>query len=192
MSIATSRMMALCLLLLCHGAVAADWDLAELMRELSARSGGHARFVEKKYLAVLDQPLEQSGELSFAPGRLEKLTLLPRRERVIIDGDALTIETEGRNKPRRLRLRNYPALWGLVEGLRATLSGDLETLQRFYTIKLTGPRVDWELALAPRVDEMRAVVEQIRIRGIDANIRQIELTEAKGDRALMQIIEDGS
>ena len=39
---------------------------------------GKATFVEKKYLAMLDQPLESSGELSFTADRLEKRTVKAR------------------------------------------------------------------------------------------------------------------
>lgn len=179
--------------LLCSQSVtAADWDVQSLMLAMGQRSVGHARFIEKKYLAVLDEPIEQRGELTYAPGRLEKLTLSPKRERVLIDGDALTIETENRKKPRRLRLQSYPVLWGFVESMRATLTGDLATLQHFYAVQLNGPRHDWELVLAPRVQALRAVVELIRIRGNEGRIEIIEVNEALGDRTVMQVFEAGS
>jgi hypothetical protein len=182
----------LCVLLGALPAHAAEWSLDALMDELSARSAGQARFVEKKHLAVLDRQLEQRGELSFERGRLEKLTLTPKRERVVIDGDVLTIESESRKRPRRLRLQDHPVLWGFVESLRATLTGDLATLQRFYAVELRGPREDWELTLAPRVQAMRAVVEVVRIRGTGRRIERVEVTEALGDRSVMQVFEDGS
>jgi hypothetical protein len=184
--------LAVCLLLFAHAATAADWDLQTLMSELGERSAGQARFVEKKYLAVLDQPLEQRGELIYAPGRLEKLTLSPKRERMLIDGDVLTMETEGRGKPRRLRLQDYPVLWGFVESVRAALTGDLATLQRFYAVQLNGSRKDWELVLAPRVQALRAMVKLIRIRGTEGRIESIEVNEALGDRTVMRVFEDGS
>lgn len=180
------------LLLMANCAVAGDWNLQVLMRELGERSAGHARFVEKKYLAVLEKPLEQRGELTYAPGRLEKLTLSPKRERVLIDGDVLSIETEAGKRARRLRLQDYPVLWGFVESMRATLTGNLETLQRFYAVQLNGRRTDWELVLAPRVQAMRAVVELIRIRGAEGRIERIEVIEALGDRTVMQVFEDGA
>ena len=182
---------ALCALLCALPVRAADWDLAALMEDLAARSSGHARFVEKKHLALLDQPLEQRGELSFGPGRLEKLTLSPRRERMLVDGDTLTIEPAEGKRPRRLRLQDYPVLWGFVESMRATLTGDLATLQRFYAVELRGPRADWELTLAPRVQAMRAVVEVIRIRGSGRRIERVEVNEALGDRSVMQVFEEG-
>jgi hypothetical protein len=173
-------------------AFATDWDVQGLMNELGARSSGTARFVEKKYIAILDTPIEQSGTLAYAPGRLEKNTLSPRRERMTINGDSLTIESEPNKKSRRLRLSRYPALWGFVEGMRAALTGDLGTLQRFYEIDLHGSREDWELVLVPSQRQMRAVVRLVSIRGDGAHIRIIEMVETNGDRSVTRVTEDAS
>ncbi len=187
------RSVAVVALLLALAPVAAqgqDWNLQSLMQALGGRDAGHARFVEKKYLAVLDRPLEQRGELSYAPGRLEKLTLSPKRERMLIVGDTLIMEFADRPRPRKLRLQDHPALWGFVESLRATLTGDLATLQRFYAARLEGPREGWTLTLQPRVQAMRAVVEVIRIDGSGGRIERVEVVEALGDRSVMQVFED--
>ena len=72
-------------LLLCSGAAhTANWNLNVLMGELARRSSGQAYFTETKYLAVLDKPIEQSGTLAFAPGRLEKFTQRPHQERMTV------------------------------------------------------------------------------------------------------------
>ena len=173
-------------------AVAADWDVQALMKELDASSSGTARFVEKKYLAVLDTPIIQSGTLAYSPGLLEKITLSPRRERMVIDGDTLTIESGTSKKTRHLRLTRYPVLWGFVEGMRATLTGDLSTLQRFYSTNLLGSASAWELVLIPRQQEMRTVVRLISIRGGAGRINTIELVETSGDRSVTLVTEDAS
>ena len=173
-------------------AFAADWDVQALMSELATRNSGTARFVEKKYIAVLDAPIEQSGTLAYSPGHLEKVTLLPRRERMAIDGDSLIIETGTGKKTRHLRLQRYPVLWGFVEGMRATLTGDLGTLQRFYDIELHGSRGDWELVLVPGQRQMRAVVRLVSIRGGGGRIKIIEMVETGGDRSVTYVTEDAS
>ncbi len=173
-------------------AFADDWHVQALMNELGSRDSGTAQFVEKKYFAVLDRPLELSGTLAYSPGYLEKLTLLPQRERTTISGDALTIETGAGKQTRRLSLPRYPALWGFVEGLRATLTGDLSTLQRFYEIELHGSRGDWELVLLPSQAQMRAVLRLVSVRGSGGRITSIEMVETNGDRSLMQITEGAS
>ncbi len=172
-------------------AAQADWGLHELMRELAQTRRSEARFVERKYLSVLDAPLELTGRVLYvAPDRFEKRTLTPKPETLIVDGESLTLHEAGRARPRRLRLQDHPVLWGFVESIRATLAGDLAALERFYAVGLDGTRRDWELALAPRVQAMRAVVRLIRIGGSDSKVRWIEVTEAQGDRSVMQVFED--
>ena len=53
---------------------------------------GEGKFVERKYLAMLTAPLDFSGTLVYtAPGRLEKNTLAPKPERLVLDQDKLTL-----------------------------------------------------------------------------------------------------
>lgn len=168
---------------------AAEWNLQTLMRDLGSRTTGQARFSEKKYLSVLDTPIEQSGTLAFAPGQLEKHTLQPNQERMIVDGGTLVIETGTNGKVRRLRLQSYPVVWGFVEGMRATLTGDLDTLQRFYEIELHGTREDWELVMVPSQRDMSVVVRLMSIRGESDRINVIEVVQVSGDRSVMRIDE---
>ena len=170
-------------------AFADEWNLQSLMQELGGRATGKARFSEKKHLSVLDEPIEVSGTLAFAPGWLEKHTLQPRPERMIVDGGKLIIEIGPERKTRRLRLQDYPAIWGLVEGMRATLTGDLETLRRFYDIELHGTRGDWELLMIPSRSEVSAVVRLVSIRGGNGHITIIEVVQANGDRSVMRVEE---
>ena len=177
-------------LLICSGAAhTANWNLNVLMDELARRSSGQAYFTETKYLAVLEKPIEQSGTLAFAPGRLEKFTQRPHPERMTVIGDALTVEIGPERKKRQLRLHRYPALWGFIEGLRATLTGDLDVLRRFYEIELHGSADDWELVMVPRQSEMAAVVRLVSIRGGLGEISVIEVVQTSGDRSVMRVTE---
>ena len=57
-------------------------DLDKLMGLLAQRQHGHVTFVEEHFLAVLDRPVESSGELLYdAPDHLEKRTLKLRSPR---------------------------------------------------------------------------------------------------------------
>jgi hypothetical protein len=111
---------------------------------------------------------------------------------MVINGEALTIESGPGKKTRHLRLARFPVLWGFVEGMRATLTGDLSTLQRFYSTNLLGSASDWELVLIPRQQEMRTLVRLISIRGGGARINTIELVETSGDRSVTFVTEDPS
>lgn len=171
-------------------ALADSWDLATLMSQLAGRDAGDATFTEKKYIGVLDKPIQLGGTLAFAPGHLEKVTKRPYQERMSVNGDDLVIESGPHRTRRQMSLQRYPPLQGFIEGIRATLTGDLDTLQRFYRIELHGSRDDWELAMIPSHAEMAAVVSLVRIRGAGDRISTIEVIQKNGDRSVMQITEN--
>jgi hypothetical protein len=174
-------------------AVADDvpWNLEQLMRERGSVQESKARFVEQRYLKLLKAPLQSEGTLHYtAPDRLEKLTVSPKAERMLIEADRLIVENVARGTRRSVALSDYPLLWGMVESIRATLKGDLATLQRIYRVELSGTRDDWRLLLIPRDKKMQAAVESIRIGGHERVIRAVEVHESKGDRSVMNIVEE--
>ncbi len=167
------------------------WGLPELMQELRAVKSAHGRFVERKYLAALSAPLELSGTLAYtAPGRLEKRTLQPRAERLLLEGNTLTLEDQKRR--RSYALEQNPPIWAFVESIRSTLAGDLETLNRFYDVRLEGERSAWRLTLRPSEPSMQSMVSEIRIGGRGAWLEAIEVLDAGGDRSVMTITRDAS
>jgi len=165
---------------------AAEWDLDQLMRSLAQTHSSHARFVEKKTIAMLDQAVESSGELFYsAPDHLEKRTLKPKPESMILDHGTLVIE-RGRQK-HRLQLQDYPELAAFIDSIRATLAGDRKALERSYRLSLDGTAEHWTLQLLPVDEKMRAVVKGIRIAGVRDALRSIEITQADGDSSLMLV-----
>jgi len=180
-----------------HGAAAADatseasWGLGSLMQRLAQVKSSKAKFVERKHLRMLNAPLEFSGTLVYtAPGHLEKHTLLPKPETLILKGDTLSVEDKVRNRRRTLSLQDYPVVWAFVESIRATLAGDLQSLNRFYQVSLEGTEQQWVLVLKPRDAGMQRFVDRIRVSGQMSSVRTIEVIEAEGDRSVMTITED--
>jgi hypothetical protein len=168
-----------------------NWGVESLMQQLAQVEHSQARFVERKYLKVLKAPLEQSGTLSYTrPDRLEKRTLKPKLEILSVAGDKLTLENPSRKLHRELKLRDYPALWGLVESIRSTLGGDIKSLERFYRVELEGEAANWRLFLVPTDRKMNEVISLVRIDGNQARINTIEIQETRGDRSVMKIYED--
>ena len=164
----------------------AAWDLQQLMESLAQSKSGRASFVEKKSIAMLDKPVESSGDLLFiAPDRLEKRTLKPQPETMIVDGDELVIE-RGRQKY-QLQLQSYPELAAFIDSIRGTLAGDRKALERNYRLSLEGAAERWTLQLLPLDEKMQAVIKRIRIDGARAQVRSIEMTQADGDSSLMTI-----
>jgi hypothetical protein len=172
-------------------AAAADWGVEQLMQALSEVKSSQARFVERKHLAILKAPLDQSGELRYvAPDRLEKHTRTPTRESLLLERDRLTIESPERGQRRTVSLQDYPVVWAFVEGIRSTLAGDLATLGRFYEVRLEGGERRWRLLLKPRDPLMEEVVREIRLGGSRNRIESVEIIETNGDRSVMTILRD--
>lgn len=168
------------------GAAAADLTVAALMEALSQGKARRATFHETRFLSILERPLESSGELTFTPPRrLEKRTLSPERETLVADGDSVAIERRG--KRHTLSLREHPEIAVFVDGIRGTLSGDRESLERAYALSLEGEARKWRLVLRPRFESAARLVERIEVDGAGNDVRRVEITQADGDRSLMLI-----
>ena len=125
------------LVLLGAAARAAPDDLDELLHLLAERQHGHVDFVEQHFLALLSRPVESSGELIYdAPDRLEKRTLEPRQESLMLAGDMLSIR-RGRRR-HVLDLKAYPQILPFIESIRATLAGDRDALERTFRVEYAG------------------------------------------------------
>ncbi|MDO8206539.1 MAG: LolA-related protein [Gallionella sp.] len=165
---------------------ALDWDIDQLMRNLAQTRSDHASFIEKKSIAMLDKPVESSGELFYtAPDHLEKRTLKPKAESMTVDGGTLIIERS--RQKHRLQLQDYPEVAAFIDSIRGTLAGDRHALERNYRLSLEGTTEHWTLQLLPVNEKMQAVVKRIRIAGVRDAVRSIEITQADGDSSLMLI-----
>jgi outer membrane lipoprotein-sorting protein len=165
---------------------AADWSIDQLMRSLAETKSGRATFIETKHIAMLDRPLVSTGILTFAaPDRLEKVTVNPEAESMRVDGDTLVIERKKQSMS--LQLSDHPEVAGIVDSVRGTLSGDRDTLERLYTLRLQGSSELWTLDLIPKDSRMAAVISAIRVTGYNGNVASIATTQADGDRSVMVV-----
>jgi len=163
-------------------------DLQELMSLLAARRHGQVDFVEQHFLAVLKRPVESFGVMTYdAPHRLEKRTVEPRPERLVLDGDEITVERKGHTHV--LELAAYPSLLPFIESLRATMAGDLPALERAFNVDFAGSVERWTLTLYPRDSKVSSTVSRVRIDGSRDVLSKVEIFEANGDRSLMTLRE---
>jgi outer membrane lipoprotein-sorting protein len=165
-----------------------SWTLSDLITGLAQDSPSTVGFSEVRRLQYLTEPLYLEGTLSFEPpARLERLVLRPTRERMIVDGDLLTIEASRNTMPARVMLSDHPALDGFITALRSVLAGDQKTLERIYTIELEGGEASWSLRLTPKSERLRAAVSEVRIDGAGHEIATVEVIETGGDRSMITI-----
>ena len=177
---------ALLALLTASAEVRANERLTALMQQLAQRQHGHAAFIEHQFLALLDRPLESSGELFYdAPDRLEKRTFLPKAESLVLEKGTLTVRRGAHTYA--VSLRAYPQIVPFIDSIRATLAGDLVALERAYTLTFDATDSDWTILLAPHDATLAALVSRIRISGSHDMIQTVEIVRADGDRSVMTI-----
>ena len=164
----------------------AAFDVGQLMNDLARNPGGKAKFVEKKFIALLDKPVVSTGELRYsAPDRLEKRTLTPKPETLRLDRETLSIERE--RQKLTINLGNQPEALAFVDSLRGTLTGNRAALEKNYLLHLSGTPDKWVLTLLPSDEKIAAFVQRIVVAGSRNQIRSIEYLQADGDRSLMLI-----
>jgi len=170
---------------------AGSFTLQQFMQAMAQVKTSRARFVERKYLSIVNTPLEYTGGLAYnAPDRLEKLTQTPKMERMLLEGDKLTLENAKKQR-RVVMLSEYPMVRAFTESIRSVLAGDLVSLNRFYKVSLDGRQDDWRLVLTPTEATMQGVVQEIRFTGAQTSVKTIEVLEKQGDRSVMTITEVG-
>jgi len=173
-------------MLLAGAAASASGDLDEVMGLLAMRKHGHVEFVEQRFLAVLNRPIESSGELRFdAPEHLEQRTLKPRVESLVVDGGVLTID---RGHTHRVTdLHAYPQVGPFIESIRATLAGDRRALEQVFHVEFFGTTARWTLTLVPLESKAKQLVAQVKIDGIRDQLLKVEIRQTDGDRSLMTL-----
>lgn len=165
---------------------APGFDLAALMALLGRVKAGEATFTETRRIEMLDRTLESSGRLSFrAPDTFVRETLSPRREKLAVTGNTLTMSLGERS--RTMQLDASPEASVIVEAVRGTLTGNRESIERLFETSVSGNAAKWSLDLAPRDLRLRGQVASLRVSGRDAVVREVSVLLADGDRSVMTI-----
>lgn len=166
----------------------ANFDLASLMALLAGVTTATDSFVESKQSALLRAPLVLKGRLVYGrPDRLEKYVLSPYEETTIIAGNVVTVENRKQKQKKTFNLSASTSAAALIEGMRATLAGDIPALERHYAIQLEGSQDAWLLTLVPRDEKLAGLVARIRIAGARERLKRIEVDEGSGDQSVMLI-----
>jgi outer membrane lipoprotein-sorting protein len=160
--------------------------LDEVMHSLAQRRHGQVSFVEQQFLSLLKRPVESYGELTYdAPDHLEKRTIEPRPETLVVDGEVVTVRRGRRSH--MLDLKAYPQILPFIESIRATLAGDRAALERLFRLQFTGSELRWTLVLTPLDAQLAKTVAEIRIDGARDELSRVEIRQSDGDRSLMTL-----
>jgi hypothetical protein len=160
---------------------AAGDPLDAILAALAQHPHGEVKFSEETRSQLLARPVHSEGVLRFdAPDRLEKQTLAPSAEDLIVEGDVVTI-IRGPHRS-SIRLNQYPKLSPLLEGIRATLSGNRTALEQRFQVTVAGATGGWELQLTPLAGTVDAEFTRIVLQGRDDVLEHVMLEQRNGDR----------
>ena len=162
------------------------FGLLQLMQLLGVVKSGEATFTEKRTVSILERTLESSGRLSFAaPDTFVRETLKPRREKMAVVGNTVTLSLGERS--RTVALDSVPEAAVIVEAIRGTLTGNRDALERHFSTSVSGTPKAWTLVLMPRDARLREQVASLRIAGAQSLVREVVVAMADGDRSVMSI-----
>jgi hypothetical protein len=170
------------------GAAAAQqpFDLVQVTTLLARNKSGQAKFTEERHVTGFDGPLRAAGTLSFvAPDRFTRATTEPRPETMEVQGNLLVLKRGGRT--RQMTVDAIPELMALIEAVRGTLTGNAVVLDRFFKTQVEGQPSRWTLTLVPRDARLATQVRELKITGLQSDMRSVELWLAGGDRSVMAI-----
>ena len=170
----------------CVAAAGPTFDLETLTALLARVRSGEATFVETRRIEMLDRTLTSSGRLMFkAPDVFVRETLKPRREKLAVDGNTLTMSIGERS--RTLQLDASPEAAVIVEAIRGTLTGNRAALERLFETRVVGDAGAWTLELVPRDLRLRGQVASVRVSGRESVVREVRVLLADGDHSVMTI-----
>lgn len=191
MTVSLVRLFWLLVFLAATSSARAEWNADTLFKALAERPDSQSRYSETKVSTLLKEPVKSSGTLRYKkPAFMEKHVQTPFEEILTVDGERMSWERPAANKKISMALRDSPAVWGMIESLRATLNGDAKTLRRLYKIILDGDERQWVMNLQPYDADMAQFIRVIRISGSKARLASVEIEETGGDRTLMTLRED--
>lgn len=174
------------LLLLFAQVASAAFGLQDVTALLAKNKSGEARFTEERYVSNIDGPLRAAGVLSFeAPDRFTRSTTEPRTESMEVQGNTLLLKRSGRT--RQMTVDAIPELSALIEAVRGTLTGNAVLLDKFFKTQVEGTAARWTLTLVPRDARLATQVRELKITGLQSEMRSVELWLAGGDRSVMAI-----
>jgi Outer membrane lipoprotein carrier protein LolA-like len=161
--------------------------LTRVLKEIAAKPVTKQRFVERKFIAQLDAPVDSTGELAYAPpAKLTRRAITPYAELTTIDADQVTIERNGRKQS--IAIAQVPQLAALASTLTAVIKGDAAPLVRQFNIQSKGTLAQWSFVLLPRDAKAVGWLREIRISGQQGVLEIFELQLADGDRSVTRLL----
>ena len=165
---------------------AAAPELARLTRataqSLEKSQVVRGKFVQRRYLADLAQPLESSGTFLFARDvGIEWHTAQPFDSQFLLAESGITQRDEG-GVSLRIEAADQPALAVVSRVFFALFALDLPALSHDFELYGEARGTGWVLGLKPRAQALGSVFRQAIVSG-GATVERVVLEDGNGDRS---------
>jgi hypothetical protein len=168
----------------------AETLLTNVLKDIALKPALKQKFVERKFIAQLDAPVDSTGELSFTPPHtLQRRAITPYAETTTIGKDQVVVERQGRKT--QIALSQVPQLAALSNTMIAVIQGDASPLIKQFTIQLASPMpngASWAFVLIPKDPKSVGWLREIRISGRKAVLDVFELQLSDGDRSVTRLL----
>jgi len=168
-----------------------NFSVNYLMQLLEQTADPSVHYTEEKNSDLLDINLKSKGILSLdGSGVMEKTVIgSVATSKMRVTETELQIIRQGKER-KVISLQRYPVIKAFLAAFKATLQGDLDELQRYYNIELSGSLTSWQLALTPQTDTLQKAVESIQIFGSEGHTLKYIVKERRGDTSTLLIGEE--
>jgi hypothetical protein len=164
-----------------------------LLAQLSARSQtiqslqGH--FEQQKTIAVLPVPISSTGRFSFDQGKeVVWETLVPVQSRLkLTPGGIDFADANGERKPPAQAQQAGADIVARI--FMGVISGELDSLQDYFTLSASGTADDWHIQLVPRSANLSAYITRIELDGGEFT-EHLNIIEANGDKTYIVFTTD--
>lgn len=170
----------------------APGDVEALMARFAASGGVRAHFHETRRLALLVEPLETRGVITFSPpDRLARETTWPGHSSIVVRAGRVAFRDETGHQVVDLGANDVARHF--AQHLAMLLRGDLPALQTRYGVHYRSDGTDWVLELEPRSQVVRDLVVWTRFEGRGDDVSAMETRETNGDstRTVFADVETG-
>jgi outer membrane lipoprotein-sorting protein len=175
-------------------AIAANVEeaLARLEARMSAVKTLRARFVQRKHLAVLEQPLVLEGEICMQkPALFAWHVREPLRYSMVIRDEVVRQWDEDTQRVETISLSSNPAFKLAIRQMRGWFSGAYSSMLAEYEVTVLG-EAPISLQFVPREGGIaRAVVESVTVvfEMDERYIRELHIAEKGGDSTVLTFVD---
>lgn len=144
------------------------------------------KFTHEKHLREVARPLTSTGEFVFARELgVYWHTQKPFDSEVVLTRNGILEKVE-RSQTLQLSAGDQPAVRMIANVFLALFTLDMASLERDFELSSVSEGAHWTIGLKPRAGAIAAVFTQATVSGA-ADVEQVVLTDAHGDRTVIQL-----